>query len=53
MQRVVLPDLMGLGRLVIGRQLVEQFAARRHIESVDITEAVEEMAGFLSDCADE
>jgi shikimate kinase len=44
---------MGSGKSTIGRQLVEQFAARRHIASVDITEAVEEMPGFLSDCADE
>jgi hypothetical protein len=44
---------MRLGKIIIGRQLVEQFAARRHIASVDITEAVEEMGGFLSDCADD
>jgi len=47
---------------IIGRQLAEQFAARFRMELADfridtsvmsVDEAVEEMTGFLSDCADD
>ena len=53
MQRAILIDPMGSGKSIIGRRLAEQFAARIRIAFVDLAEAVEEMAGFLSDCGDE
>ncbi|MCF7822375.1 MAG: hypothetical protein K9M17_08065 [Mariprofundaceae bacterium] len=49
-QKVILPVLAGSGKLIIGRQLVEAVAARRRIAFIDITEAVEEMTTFLSEC---
>ena len=53
MQRAILIGPMGSGKSIIGRRLAEQFAAQFRIAFVDIAEAVEEMAGFLSDCGDD
>ncbi|MFC1568018.1 hypothetical protein ACFL3K_02320 [Pseudomonadota bacterium] len=62
MQRVILIGPMESGRSIIGRRLVEQSAARFRMavagfridtSVMSIDEAVEEMAGFLSDCADD
>jgi len=53
MQTVILVGPMGSGKSVIGRRLAEQSAARFCLPGVNFDEAVEEIAGFLSECADD
>jgi len=53
MQTVILIAPMRSGKSVIGRRLAEQFSARFCLWGMNLDEAVEEMAGFLSECADD
>ncbi|MFC1542671.1 hypothetical protein ACFL4M_02160 [Pseudomonadota bacterium] len=53
MQAIILIGSMISGKSVIGRRLEEQFAARFCLPGINIDEAVEEIAWFLSECADD